>query len=340
MKDIFKSLDKDFILNSFKKNKLFKDIIDLKIKKNSPDWAKDSCLVRYEILLKNRSKKIIRGTAKKEFSREEIWKTMKDIYLLGFNKGSLQSPKPILYIKEINLLLYQEAEGTPLVEIIKKNNKESERAMIYSAKWLFKLHSLPTKNFKKATFIGKKGYINIFKKITNKEKSILKNIPSSSNLNLIEKGWKKEEKRLIHNDFYPGNAIFGKKVFYGIDFDKTGVGPFLMDIATIYGSFNFPKSAWESKINQKSLKNLWNIFLETYITCLNKDSVKEKKKKIEFSDFENSIKIFKAKVFLDQACYFSSFLEKGWDFMNQKFRKEFISKIQFFLKKANREFNN
>ena len=326
MKNIFKSLDKEFILNSFKKNNLFKDkeISKLEIKKISPDWAKESCLVRYKIIFKDSEENIIRGTAKLDFSRKKVWETMQMIYSLDFNNGKLLSPKPLLYSEDINLLLYEEAKGTPLVNIIENKEKNIKKAIIFSAKWLSKLHLLPIDNFKKATFIGKDNYLKIFNDIAKKERSILKEIPSSNILNLIEKEWKKGESVVIHNDFYPGNAIFEKDIFYGIDFDKTGKGPFLMDIATIYAALNFPKIAWKSKLEKEESNNLWNIFINTY----------SKERNIDFLNYKDSFRVFKMKVFLDQACYFSSFASKGWKEINKKTKKGIVSKIKTFLRKV------
>ncbi len=165
-KDIFKAEDKDFIRKLFeaRKNLYFpeikENISEIEIKKFSPFWAKESCLARYKISFGEKIK-ILRGSAKINSSHKKVWKIMKYLYSAGFDEGDFLIAKPIDFVAESNLILYEEAPGAPLGEILSHPNLEEQKIIIYlekTAQWLRKLHNVPYqgKNIRPAFFFGKK----------------------------------------------------------------------------------------------------------------------------------------------------------------------------------------
>lgn len=326
LKKIEKAIDKKYIETLFNKNKKNyfpgyknEEIKNIEIKKQSPDWAKETCLVQYKIYFKNGNLFVLRGSAKLYSSKKDIWTIMNNLQSLGFQSGEYRLPRPIDYIENINLLIYEEVPGEPLVNILKNQKNKREESLVKTSNWLKKLHSSSTKGFPKAIFPGVKGYKKILKNAEIKIPSLSKYKLTDDELKKIENVWKKE-KTVIHNDFYPGNAIVDDLIFYGIDFDRSGIGHPLMDIATICGALEFPQEIWESGISESESQKLQKIFINSYQKNLNKS--------------KNDLKILMGKIFLDQVHYYSYFTIKGWNFMDEQTLNNYIQKIEILLKKS------
>ena len=335
---IFQALDKTFIQELFKrKKKLFfpsikEEISEIEIERVSPDWAKESCLVRYEILFDNDTKKIVRGTAKAKKSEKSVWQLMKYLYSNDFSAGELQIIRPLDYLADTNLLLYEEAPGFTLTEIIEKENKTiTKRILKNIARWLVKLHSLnfEQKKFPKAIFIGQRGYKDIFRKIEKYMPELKNDLIPTNKLNFIDKIWQ-YKKTLIHNDFYPGNSVSNKKIIFGIDFDRAGRGPFLMDLATFYGALDFPKEIWDLKITRKQRHHFQDVFLKEYCRL----------RKFDYYSIKSDLKKFLVKIFLDQIHYYTSFMIKGWGSTDKKTKDIFALKIKSLLFKTRQQLKN
>jgi thiamine kinase-like enzyme len=303
-KDLFKSANKDFIQNLFetKKNLYFPEIketiSEIEIKKISPLWAKESCLVKYKISFGEKIK-TIRGSAKISSSHKDVWETMRYLYSAGFNKGDFLVAKPLDFISESNLILYEEAQGVPLCEILSNPSSKEQEINIYlekSAEWLKKLHTTCAhighghNDIRPAFFFGKEKYAETSKKINRVMPDLKKYLPTDKNLESIKKIWNEESETIIHNDFYPGNFIIGKNKFYGIDFDLSGIGPQLMDIATLYGFLEFPEEIWKSDFSEEKIKIFQQVFLKKYCEISS----------LDYSRTKEKLKIFLAKIFLDQ----------------------------------------
>lgn len=335
---IFQALDKEFIQKLLeRKKRLFfpsvkGKISEIKIKRVSPDWAKESCLVRYEILFDNDTKKIVRGTAKAKKSEKSVWQIMKYLYYQDFNSGNLQIAKPLDYIADINLLLYEESPGVTLTEIIEKETKTIvEKNLKNTARWLVKLHNLDfiKKGFPKATFIGLDGYKNIFHKIKKYIPELKNNLIPLNKIKFINQIWK-NKKNFIHNDFYPGNSISNKKIIFGIDLDRAGIGPFLMDIAAFYGALEFPKEFWDLKISIKQIRHFQDIFLREY--C--------KLRKLNYLQIKKDLKKFLVKIFLDQIHNYAAGTIKYRNLMDKKTKDSYILKIKTLLLKIKQHLKN
>jgi len=332
-KDIFQAVNPSYIQKLFKRKKntyfpSFKKykIKDIKIEKVSPDWAKETCLVKYVVFFNNNKKKILRGTAKKLKSKKPVWEVMSYLNKKVFLKGNLQIAKPIDFLKDINLLIYEEASGTPLAEIIEKENLSVvKKNLKKTALWLTKLHNATPKkeNLPKALFLKKKGYVEIMKVAKDLLPRVKNFLIPPNKLNFVDKIWY-FKKTVIHNDLYSGNIIINPKYFFVIDFDRFGFGPPLMDVATIYGSLEFPKEVWPNKLNSKNIKDLQKLLLTTY--C--------KLNKLNYQETLKEIKPFLSKIFLDQIHYYTAFTAKGWKFMNKKEKAAYTNKIKKLLLKA------
>lgn len=334
MKDkIFLCFDKKYILKIFSESKGFfyfpknKKIVDVKIEKVSPSWAKEGCLARYIILFSDNTREKIRGTAKKDESKKRVFNIMEYLYSRGFNKGHLQSAKPFYYVPSANLLLYKESPGMTLTQIIEeKNNKVVKKNLKNVAGWLVKLHNidLNKENFPEAVFLGFKGYKRTFEKIKKFFPELKNNLIPIYKIKFIDRLWENKE-TLIHNDFYPGNTISNGRIIYGIDFDRAGKGPFLMDIAAFYGALEFPKEIWDSGFSKKKIRSFQKVFLKEY--C--------KLKNLNYSETKIKLNGFLVKVFLDQVHYYTEFSIRGLNFMDKKTKDDFTRKIKASLIKTN-----
>lgn len=153
---IFKSLDISYI-QPVLENIYSKDILEIKIDQNSPTWATSTCLVKYSITFSDNFHSYVRGSASLE-SKNSSWETLSALYSKGFSSGNYQVPKPLSYLEEINLLLYEEAPGHRLLELLEDPN--SYDYMVGIAEWLSKMHSLDARSYsqKPALFYGEKGY--------------------------------------------------------------------------------------------------------------------------------------------------------------------------------------
>jgi len=328
---IEKAEDPVFIEKFFKKNfKIYfpdvkkEKIKKIEIEKKSPIWAKDTSLLRYKIFFDSQLK-IVRGSAKKTHSKKKIFFLMNYLYWHGFNKGSYRIPKPLDYFEKANLLLYEEVEGETFASMLAQNKlKKIEQNVKRIAQWLAKLHTTKIKGvlFEKALFLGKRKYQKMFSDIENLMPSLKKDLKFSIDLDLVQQAWRKKEYfALIHNDFYPGNIIIQDSKIFGIDFDRAGIGPFLMDLATFYGCFDFPKEIWQIGLTKSERKKIQNLFLKVY--C--------KKRNMQLKKIKDLLKPFLLKIFLDQIHYHFYFAKRGWRYMDKTAKNTAQRKIQALI---------
>ena len=332
MYNIFKSRDPSYIKKLFsrEREKFFPEIKDaritaLKIKEVSPSWAKNTCLNKYDVRLNNRYIKTIRETSEAKKSKRGVWKTMNFIYESPLNNRQKTTARPIEFIAKYNLLFYDEVPGIPLAQLIEENNiAQIKKALVLAAKWLAELHRLPTNNkIQKAFYPQSKGYKILFTKIEKYLPELKKDLIDINLLNFTDEIWKKE-KVLIHADFYPGNIIFDKNRLFVIDFDKAGLGPSLMDIATLYGCLEFPDSIWELKLSQKQINNLQTLFLQTYSQAAKRD----------YNKTEKELRKFLAKIFLDQIRYYFFFDLQNIPTMSDEYRDGLSNKLRDLILKV------
>lgn len=330
--NIFKSRDPVYIKKLFsqKREKFFPGIKDakitnLKIKEVSPFWAKDTCLNKYDVQLNNKYIRKIRETSETKKSKRKVWEIMNFVYKSSMEARQKSTARPIDFLSRYNMLFYEEVPGTTLAQLIADNNvEEIKKALILAAQWLSRLHRLPVNSrIKKAFYPQANGYKILFKKIAKYLPSLKKDLLKAKLLEFTDKIWRKE-KVLIHADFYPSNIIVNKNQLFIIDFDKSGLGPGLMDVATLYGCLEFPSSVWELKFNQKQIRNFQTLFLRSYCKTANLDYIKTKKK----------LRKFLAKIFLDQIRYYFFFDFANIKQMSKEHKASLTNKLQDLISKV------
>lgn len=332
MKKIFKILEKNYIKRIFEKKKNFyfpslkdKKIIDLQIKKESPDWAERTCLVRYKFFFADGSSKIIRGTAKIDGSKKWSFKIMKYLYEHGFSKNRFRVPKPLDYIKETGLFIYEEAKGNPLSSIIEKNQYSLKFSQDI-AEFLFQIHSLKNIGFKKKALVfGQKDYLKTYKRIKKIFPQIANFFPIKKLYLLSEL---KEDFSFIHADFYTGNLIINENKIILIDFDKAGLGPILYDLASFCYCFETPKSIWQLHLSRPDINKYQHIFLKSYAEMAGYD----------LSRLKLILNKYLAKVLLNSLNYYTGLAYEGWPVLKDKEREVYFNQIRDLIEKVNQYF--
>lgn len=329
IKNIFKGTDSTFIKEYFSKRKdsFFPDckerkITDIDIKRVSPEWAEDNCLVRYKIVFEGNLQKIVRGTAEASSSKKNVWSLME--YLYTNSSKNLTIARPLEYMDEINMLFYEEAPGTPLASILQDGDiNEKMKAVKGVALWLSWLHNLSPSNEKipNAIFIGSSGYRRILSEIEDEMPELKNDLPAKSEVDFIDNIWILDNK-IIHNDFYPGNSVIKDDTIFGIDFDRAGFGPPLADVAALSSFFDFSEKMRPLyKMSKNDSQKLKKVFLEEY--CLSCE--------LNLNETTERIYPFVIKSFLDQLHYYVALFIRGRKFMDKKTEESFLGTIKEIL---------
>jgi len=333
MRSISDILNQNFINELFEEKKLIyfpelknSDIKNIKVEMVSPGWAKETCLARYTIFFNDGGFKILRGAASKNNSKQNAWRIMDYLNSRGFRKGKWRVAKPLDFIKNSNLLLYEEARGIPLSIIIQeKDQKKTLEAINKAATWLFNLHELDAidKSIPDAFFLGTGGYLKKFRTLQKLMPALGDILATAANFSFFNQ-MPTDKKTLIHNDFYPGNIIINKKYTCAIDFEKSGLGFRFFDLASMIGWFEFPDKIAQMNFSDKEINRFQKSFLEKYCELCGIDYQKTKK----------IVNIFIAKIFLDQICNYAEITEKGWPFLETTAKKVYEEKIVALINKA------
>lgn len=327
-KNIFKILEKPYVQRIFEKKKdLYfpsqqnKKIIDLKIKKESPDWIKKSCLTKYEITFSDLSKKVVRATATIDGSKKRTFRIMNFLYRLPWKERELQIARPLDYIDEVKTFFYEEVPGTPLNLLLEKK-KPSLSIFENVGKFLFQLHAI--RNIKTRAILFE---LNDYKKTFERIKKIL---PSFSDLipSLKEIAFLKNLNKgfyFIHADLYPSNIIVDENKIAIVDFDKAGGGYFLVDLLPFYFYFELPQLK-PLKFSLDEINEFRNTFLKSY--C--------KLREISLSKIKKELNKFQTKIFLDCLHHVVILAYGGWEIVETDLKKEFTLSIKILLKKLNK----
>jgi hypothetical protein len=324
---IFKILEKDYIKKFFEKKRgLYfpslknKKIVDIQIKKESPDWAENSCLAKYKIFFSNSNSKTIRGTSHIDGSRERSFKILKFLYQKNPQPDLFEIPRPLDYLKETKTLLYEEVEGTPLSLLLEKERTKSiEKIFEKTAYFLSFLHSI--KGIRgKAKFLTLKDYRKTFWQIKKIFPEFSSLIPPLKKISFLES--LKKPSDFLHGDFYPSNVIVNENKIGIIDFDKSGRGHFFADLSSFVYWFDLPKIK-PIKFSEKEIKKFREIFLKIY--C--------QKKNLDFLKTREKLEKFKVKTFLDCLHYVTILSYYGWKKIDKKLKGQFRGSTKNILKK-------
>ena len=324
---IFKALEKNFVKKLFEKKSSdyfpqSNPIKNIGIERISPDWAERTCLARYKILFSDGSLKIIRGTAKVDGSKKWSYKIMKHLYENGFSKGEFQVPRPLDYIDKIGLFLYEEAIGKPF-SLILQRNQYSPKFSKDIARFLFKIHSLKNIKFKKKALIFTlKDYFKTHRRIKRLFPQAAKLFPLKK-IHLVQEI--KEKFSFIHGDFYTGNLITRENKIILIDFDKTGQGPILYDLASFCACFEFPKSIWPLRLSRVKANKYQDAFLKSYAEMT----------KWDLSWLKGILNKHLAKVFFNSLNYYTGLAYEGWSVFTKKEKEVYHIQIRDLLEKIN-----
>lgn len=329
-KEISKILEKNYVKKIFEKKKFFyfpslknEKIVDFQIKKESPDWAENSCRVRYKIIFSNSSFKIIRATAHIDGSKKRSFKIMKHLYQKTLDIDFFQIPRPLDYLEEAKACLYEEIEGTSLSFLFEKKRLKSINLIAEKlAQYLFLLHSTKEMTLK-AKMFSQNEYQKIFWQIKKILPEFLNLIPRPQKITFL-----KELKRpsvFSHGDFYPSNIILDKKNRLAlIDFDKAGRSHFFVDPLSFNYWFDLPKIQ-PLKLSFNEIEELKNKFLETYCRL----------SKLNFIKTKRELEKFKVKTFLDCLHHVTILAFHGWDKIDRKLKEEMRESIKTLLEKIN-----
>lgn len=318
MKKIFKILEQNYIKDIFEKKKEIyfpslrnKKIIKIEIKKESPKWAKNSCLASYKIFFSNSNFKTIRGTAHIDGSKERSFKILKFLYQKNPQPDLFEIPKPLDYLRETKTLLYEEIEGISLSLLLeKKRTKSIEKIFEKISHFLFFLHS--NKEIKKKVkSLTLKDYRKTFWQIKKIFPEFLFLIPPLKKISFLKELERPSD--FLHGDFYPSNVIITKKNKIGvIDFDKSGRGHFFIDLSSFFYWFDLPKIK-PLKFSEKEIEKLRELFLKSY--C--------QKRNLDFLKIKEELEKVKVKTFLDCLHYVTILSYYGWKKIDQKLKEEF-----------------
>lgn len=326
-KDIFKILERKYIQNLFerKKNIYFpllkeKKILNIRIKKKTPDWVKESCLVSYKIFFSGSLTKTVWATAKIGESKKRNFKVLNYLYNKGFNKGFFQVPRPLDYIREQNALFYEEAKGVSL-ELILEREKLPLELFEKLAGLLFQIHSSGFKKNKVRT-LGLEDYKKCLKELKKMVPSYQSIFPSLKKINFLKE--LNKGNHFIHGDLYPSNIVIGRKQIFLIDFDKTGRGNFLLDLLSFYFWFDLQRMK-PLKLSPKEIEKCRNTFLKHYCELSN----------LDFPEIKSRLKKFKVKIFFNCLHYVTYRASRGWKKIDQKLKNEFALSFETLLKKIN-----
>jgi len=324
---IKKILNKNYIKRIFGKRKdLYfpdcknKKILDIKIKRISPLWAKKTCQARYEIIFPNSVKKFVRAASNVDGSKKKSFFILNFLYQNGFNRGKFRVPRPLGYEQESLALFYEEASGITLFSVLKREGRYPLKILKELSKFLLEIHSFKKVDYK-IVWLNLKDYSRAFKKIKKIMPNLTGQLFSLNKIAFIKRlnkpSW------FIQGDFHPDNIIVkGNKIFI-IDFDKAGRGHFLFDLAFFCSSFEFPKSVWLLKFSLAEIK----IFQETFLKSYSKIA------RLNLANLRKDLRKFSAKIFLDALYYLSDMAYESWNKISKK-EKEILSlKIKDLLLK-------
>lgn len=217
----------------------------------------------YNLLYKidrNNHEEFLRVSSSRIFSKESDYQIMDYLYSNGFNHGEFLVPRPIVFLKEKNLLFYENVDGRRLTNIWNKGIEISKKLVSDAANLLKKIHAMPLPNYSlfDTELLFEKFNIesinNRFPELgNNKIRKIIQDIKIKLKKN--------NSKVLCHGDFNPNNILVVQDKMYIIDFGLTCIFYKEIDLASFLTHLRLMLHQVSQSDNFDILKN---IFISNY----------------------------------------------------------------------------
>lgn len=211
---------------------------------------------------------ILNGKETKDRSKD--FTLMDYLWNNNFSSGRLKVAKPLEYLKDEKLFIYEAAPGFPLLHFIFKERKDIDKKFFLAGKWLKKLHDIyPPENLISQNIMLKEILnSNLEELIKNNRHNLNLNLINQKAENLIKKLNDSNQKSVFcHGDFQIENAIFDEDgTLTVIDFEKSFLGNEMADIASFLVQLeNVPfREDLKNPIADQEIKDWKKSFLNGY----------------------------------------------------------------------------
>lgn len=207
----------------------------------------------------NGEQKLIRISISLSLDKEHTFKLMDYLYENGFNQKPFFISKPLAYLKDENVLIYENVEGEILKSLLSENSEILRDKIIQSSQLLKKVHSTSLPSFPlfdTGMFFKNFNFESITKSFPILENKIEKIVALIKNKLILS-----ENVVLCHGDFNPNNIIFNNESIFLMDFDLSCSFYKEIDLASFIAHLRL----MFNKINRdKDFEILKEIFLQNY----------------------------------------------------------------------------
>lgn len=197
----------------------------------------------------------------------------------GFERGKFRAPVPIFYHQKLKAMFYHEIAGnTNLYEYITQKHPtlgKIKKHIVLTARWLKKLHNLPTRNAKNfnpkqssiVTVVpGKKFMLKKIKEKHPDYPEFSEKIASLYNIiiQFDRKNLKKIKKSIIHGDCHPENVIihpYGEGSLGIIDYTDCCIADSMRDLGNFLQQFS---TMIHDHLTPEHIQKLNTIFVNAY----------------------------------------------------------------------------
>lgn len=259
-------LDKEKISDFLNQNalKIFSQEFNIQVLeiKRSHTYNPDSYNILYKISLSGQSKEIRASASRIVSNNKEIeFKILKYYFDNGFGSGEFLVTKPLAFFKDLNLMFYENIEGSVFMESLSEDLEKLSSKIKSSAILLKKIHQLPKPSFDlwqtDLLFVfqdyEKNALTKYYPKVAEKLDSIINSIK--------EKADKIKSSDFCHGDFQPANIIFSTGKTYILDFGLNCLLDREYDVAVFISQLRVMLKRYGDFNNFPILEKL---FLETY----------------------------------------------------------------------------
>jgi len=220
-------LDKEWMQVFFNKEaeKIFKKNaqITLTSVERSKSFAPESYNMFYKITMDGQPL-LLRASASTIAEKETAFKVMEHLYSHGLSEAVIRVPKPYYFFREHNLMLYQDAPGLMLSDLIGEDKNAFEEKLYYCGIGLKSIHAVPVPSFSLAQ-----------PKWEFNRQKISRCVPQTDALfgsRLTESLCVTQPLKNVfcHGDFQPKNIVAGESL-YVIDFNSVTLAAKELDIS-------------------------------------------------------------------------------------------------------------